>query len=421
MRILYLCHCFPYSPNKGDKIRAFHELKHLGSRHEVHLLALGDPQEIADHRDDLKEYCEKVEAFPLNRAVRSVRSALGVLGRKPLTLHSFHSAALRRRVKQLAQTKRFDLVLAYSSAMAPYATMFEKTPRVLDMVDVDSAKWAQYAGFASFPKHLVYHLESRRLRAYEASLANRFEKVLLTTTKEVDLLTSFAPTTKAQVIRNGICQDTFRPLDLPRAKTPTLLFVGQMDYFPNVDGACHFAQNIFPSLKRRFKDLQFTIVGRSPTPRVLALERIEGVVVTGTVADVRPFLARSTVFVAPLRVAQGVQNKVLEAMASRIPVVCSGSVFSGLADSGFESGRDLLVAKRDLEFAEAVGDLLENPRQRQRITEAGRTQLAAAHSWDRNMRELDRVLSEVARKAGPGLRVAAVPTSSPSPGQAQSA
>src|SRR6185295_6371650 len=199
-------------------------------------------------------------------------------------------------------------------------------PAVLDMVDVDSAKWEQYARFARLLMRPVYALEAKRLRAYEASLAGRFERIVLATSNERRLYEAFAPDARAAAVSNGVDFDHFKPLDLPKADNPSLIFTGQMDYFANVDGVVFFAREVMPRLRERFPDLELVIVGRSPVPAVRALAELPGVSVTGAVGDVRPFLARAWAFVAPLRIAQGVQNKVLEAMAMDLPVVCSDRV-----------------------------------------------------------------------------------------------
>jgi len=397
MRVLYLSHCLPDRPDKGDRIRAFHEVRALSRRHRVHLLALSnDP---SPRLGALADMCEKVEVFPLWRPVGMARAALAAAGRRPLTLAFFESRALRQRVAVLARTARFDVVVAYSSAMAPYAEMLHGTPRVLDMVDVDSAKWAQYARFAALPRRPVYAVEARRLRAYEAAAAQRFARVVLATANERAQLLSFAPAAPAVTIPNGVDRDFFRPLDLPKSKHPTLVFTGQMDYFANVDGVLHFARHVLPRLRQRVPELELLVVGRSPAAEVRALGELPGVHVTGAVGDVRPFLARAWAFVAPLRIAQGVQNKVLEAMASEVPVVATERVLAGLAEGGFRAGEDLLAAADDEEMAEAVATLLGDAALRSRLAATARRRLEAAYDWETNLKSFEQVLAEVAAPA----------------------
>jgi sugar transferase (PEP-CTERM/EpsH1 system associated) len=407
LRILYLCHRVPYPPDKGEKIRAFHEIRALSRRHRVHLLTLADC-EVPDLRP-LEELCERVEVFPLQRSAAYLRAALGaVMGLirpQPLTLSFFESAELRSRVEELARSESFDLVVAYSSAMAPYVEPFQGTPAVLDMVDVDSAKWAQYSRFASLPLRPVYALEARRLQAYEASLSGRFERIVLATGNETRLLKGFAPDAKAATIPNGVDLDFFQPMDLPKTPHPALVFTGQMDYFANIDGVVHFSHNVMPRLRRRFPDLELLIVGRSPAPAVRALCELPGVYVTGAVGDVRPFLERAWAFVAPLRIAQGVQNKVLEAMAMNLPVVCTDRVFAGLSEGGFRHGRDLLAAADDEGLEACLTSVLEDAEMRAGLAECARQRLSISYRWTANMDRFEEILTSAARCCSTGSEV----------------
>jgi polysaccharide biosynthesis protein PslH len=407
LKVLYLCHRVPYPPDKGDKIRAFHQIQALARHNRVHLLTLADG--AVPDLTALRELCERVEVFPVHRPAAYLRSALGVFRPRPLTLAFFESAELRRRVEELAARERFDVIVAYSSSMAPYVEPFAGVPAVLDMVDVDSAKWEQYARFARPLLRPVYALEARRLRAYEASLAERFAKIVLATGNERSLYESFAPGARAVAIPNGVDSDYFHPLDLPKAEKPLLVFTGQMDYFANVDGVTFFAREIFPRLRRRFADLEMVIVGRSPVPAVRALGELPGISVTGAVGDVRPFLARSWVFVAPLRIAQGVQNKVLEAMAMDVPVVCSDRVLAGLSEGGFQHGRDLLAAPLSEgtadgaeSFASCVATLLEDAETRARLAASARQRLAVSYRWSTNLDRFEEILAAAARPELPG-------------------
>jgi sugar transferase (PEP-CTERM/EpsH1 system associated) len=399
MRILFLCHRVPYPPDKGDKIRAFHEIRALARRHRVHLLTLAD-SDVPDLAP-LAELCERIEVFPLRRSAAYARAALGLVRPQPLTLSFFESIELQNRVAELARTETFDLIVAYSSAMAPYVEPFQGTPAVLDMVDVDSAKWSQYSRFASLPLRPVYALESRRLQAYETSLASRFERIVLATGNETRLLKSFAPEAKAATIPNGVDLDFFQPTDLPKIPHPALVFTGQMDYFANIDGVVHFSRNVMPRLRRRFPDLEFLIVGRSPAPAVRALTEVPGVYVTGAVGDVRPFLERAWAFVAPLRIAQGVQNKVLEAMSMSLPVVCTDRVLAGLSEGGFRHGRDLLAAADDEGLEACLTSVLEDAEMRASLAECARQRLSVSYRWTANMDRFEELLAAAVKRPAP--------------------
>ena len=193
MKILYLCHRLPNAPDKGCKIRAYHELRALAKDHEVHVRSLVDRAEHVDGAAALRGFCRSVEAFPVHRPTAWLRCAVGLPRRSPATLAFFHSAALARCCADLARAESFDLVVIYSTAMMPYAAPFAGTPRVLDMVDVDSAKWAQYARLGRFALRPGYRLEATRLRRYEAAVAREVERVVLVTQHEKDLLEAVAP------------------------------------------------------------------------------------------------------------------------------------------------------------------------------------------------------------------------------------
>jgi sugar transferase (PEP-CTERM/EpsH1 system associated) len=395
LRILYLCHRVPYPPDKGEKIRAFNQIRALAGRHKVSLLALcdGPVPDLAP----LEVMCERVEVFPLSRPASYLRAAMGALRPRPLSLSFFESKELAARVRELARREHFDVAVVYCSSMAPYAALAPDVPAVLDMVDVDSAKWAQYARFAPLPLRPVYALEARRLRRYEASLAGRFQRIGFATGNETRLYKANAPAARAVTLLNGVDVDFFQPLDLPKAAKPTLVFTGQMDYFANVDGVVHFSREVFPRLRQRYPEIELLIVGRSPVAAVRDLEKLPGVQVTGAVGDVRPFLARAWVFVAPLRIAQGVQNKVLEAIASNLPVVCSERVLAGLADGGFRSGRDLLAASSAEGMERAIAALIDDERERERLAECARQRLLATYRWAPNLERFEELLGTVAR------------------------
>lgn len=401
MRILYICHRVPYPPDKGDKIRAFHQIRALARRHRVHLLTLADGP-VPDLAP-LEALCERVEVFPISRPMAYVRSLLGIVRPRPLTLSFFESRELADRVRELAGRERYDVAVGYSSSVGPYLDLLPGVPRLMDMVDVDSAKWAQYARFTPLPLRLVYALEARRLRAYEADLANRVDRVVLATGAEARLLQELAPRAKVSAVPNGVDFDYFKPLDLPKAPRPTLVFTGQMDYFANVDGMVWFTRRVFPRLRERIPDLELLVVGRSPAPAVRALGDLPGVLVTGAVGDVRPFLTRAWVFVAPLRIAQGIQNKVLEAMASNLPVVCTERVHAGIGEGDFRHERDLLVARTDEAMERCIASLLEDEAARERLARSARLRLLSTYRWGASMERFEELLGSVSRPGGPRL------------------
>lgn len=402
--LYYLCHRLPYPPDRGCRTRSFHLLSALARRYRVHLLTFADVGQRAEDWAPLREICAGVEVLPLPAARAYLRTALHSWRPRPLTLSYFHSGPLHRRLRELAGERPPAAVVAFSSAMAPYALDLPGVPRVMDMVDVDSAKWAQYTRRGRLPMRLVHALEARRMRACEAAIAKRFDRVVLATESERELLLALAPQAPAVTIRNGV--ELVPEVDPARRDPgPTLLFAGQMDYLPNVDAVAVLAREVLPLLRRRFPTVRLLVVGRCPNGTVRALAALPGVTVTGAVPDVRPYYERAWLFAAPLQIAQGVQTKVMEAMAAGLPVVTSSAVARGLRDGSVVPGRDLVVADGTGGLAAAIARLIEDPAERSALAARARDRMVEAFSWQRSGEEL----IEVIERASGGRAVELVP------------
>jgi sugar transferase (PEP-CTERM/EpsH1 system associated) len=403
--LYYLCHRLPYPPDRGCRTRSFHLLAALARRYRVRLLTFADVDQRPADWAPLRDVCASVDVVPLPAPRAYLRTALHSWRARPLTISYFHSSRLHRRVRELARERPPSIVVAFSSAMAPYALAVPGVPRVMDMVDVDSAKWAQYAGRAPWPMRAVYALETRRMRALESAIASRFDRVVLATESERALLLAHAPGAPAATVRNGV-EIGPEGAAVGGDPCPTLLFAGQMDYLPNVDAVAILAREVLPLLRRRFPAAQLLVVGRCPTSTVRALGALPGVTVSGAVPDVRPYYERAWLFAAPLQIAQGVQTKVMEAMAAGMPVVTSSVVARGLLDGGVVPGRDLLVADGAGAVAVAVARLLENPGERAALAAQGRARMKEAFSWQRSGEELIEVLERARGNAAGAVPVA---------------
>jgi sugar transferase (PEP-CTERM/EpsH1 system associated) len=259
---------------------------------------------------------------------------------------------------------------------------------VLDMVDVDSDKWTQYAPTQRWPLSWVYAREGRKLAEWEARVAQDFDATLLVSADEAALLQQRVPHERHKIgaFENGVDADYFSPArDYPNpypSAVTGVVFTGAMDYWPNVDAVSWFADRVFPAVRDAVPTAQFTIVGSRPTADVMALARQPGVVVTGSVPDVRPWLAHAACAVAPLRIARGVQNKVLEAMAMARPVVASAQAAEGIRA---EAGRDFVLAQGEAEFARAVVVQLQSPASAAPAREC----VLAHYDWARNLSAID--------------------------------
>jgi sugar transferase (PEP-CTERM/EpsH1 system associated) len=385
--LLFLAHRIPYPPNKGDKIRSFHLLRHLSARYAIHLGAFVDDPEDWQYGDALKPYCASIKLLPLRPRRARLASLAGLLAGEALTLPYYRNRELASWAQALAADGTVTRGLAFSSAMAQFMPA-GLACRVLDMVDVDSDKWTQYAPTQRWPLSWVYAREGRKLAEWEARVAKDFDATLLVSRAEAALLQERAPQArhKIGVFENGVDAEYFSPArDYPDpypAGALGVVFTGAMDYWPNVDAVSWFAERIFPAVREAVPAAQFTIVGSRPTDAVQALARQPGVVVTGGVPDVRPWLAHAACAVAPLRIARGVQNKVLEAMAMARPVVVTAQAAEGIRA---EAGRDFLLAQDEAGFVQAVIAQL----QARASNAQARACILAHYDWARNMSAID--------------------------------
>jgi len=406
LRILYLCHRIPYPPDKGEKIRAYHQIVHLARRHEVHLVTFGEHPFDPAYADALRRICATVEVVERPRMAVPRAALLALLLGRSLSVAAYESAAFRAAVIARCRESRPDVVFVYTAVMAPHAERIA-APRLVDFVDVDSEKWKLYGTWMRPPMSVVYAIEGKRLASFEARTAATFERSVLISEVEARLLEARVPGLRVSVISNGVDLDYYRPAqrqDGPASPpTPRAAFVGMMDYFPNCDAAIYFSREILPRIRAVRPDFEFHVVGRQPTAGVRALGRIPGVTVTGAVPDVRPHLAQAMIAVAPFRIARGIQNKVLEAMASGLPVVGTRLAFQGIP-AGDQDG---VRATDDPEsFARSVLDLIGDPSLRATCGTAARAYVERHHRWEDVGAILDADLSSLAIAARGGEAVA---------------
>lgn len=399
MNILFLCHRIPYPPDKGEKIRAYHILKYLAARHTVHLAAFVDDAADLKHADALRgDIKGEMLLVPLFRPAARARMLGALFTGQPLTTSYFASGELDRWVGEILKRNRIDRVVLFSSAMAPLFLKrhdFDPAKVVLDMVDVDSDKWHQYAGSARWPLKAIYAREARTLLELERRAAVTFGATLLVSPFEARTFAQLAPEASERIhsIANGVVASPARGASPYRAEEIPLVMVGTMDYWPNIEGALWFAKEVLPIVRESLPQATLYIVGAKPV-RSLLVPR-EGVVVTGKVPDVRPYVAHAAVVVAPLRLARGVQNKVLEGLAHERPVVATGAATRGL---DVVPGRDLWVADHPRSFAEAVIAAATGP-ERMRIAANGRALVEQDYDWDVTLAGLDRILGAPALRA----------------------
>lgn len=335
--LIMLVHRIPYPPNKGDKIRSYHLLRFLAERHDVHLGAfVDDPADFA-HAETLRQWCRDVHLERLGPVQSRLRMVPALFTGAPFSVAAYRSPSMRRWVDDTVRATGARHFVGFSAATAQYAgRMPPGAHRVLDMVDVDSDKWRQYGARKRGPAGWLYRREARCLLACERSAARNHDAVTLVSPAEADLFRQLAPESAERVsaVSNGVDCEYFAPaehyVDPFDHAGPSLVFTGAMDYWPNIDAVTWFADEILPRIRERLPDAVFHIVGARPAPAVEALDRRQGVRVIGATPDMRPWLQHADLVVAPLRVARGIQNKVLEGFAMARPVLATSMALEGL-------------------------------------------------------------------------------------------
>jgi len=390
MRILMLAHRIPYPPHTGDKLRAYRIARHLGARHELTLGFVIDDAGDRAGLDALRESVPDLEWGGLWKPAALARGAAALACGRSLSIGYFHSRRLAQRVRHRLRGGGYDAIYVSSSPMAEYVRG-AGLPVIMDFVDVDSDKWTQYAGAQRAPRSWAYRLEGRRLRAFEAEAVRWGYRCILATAAEEALLRSFAPWARTAVIPNGVDLDGYAP----PADGPTVIFTGAMDYLPNVDAVEHFCGDIFPAVRRAAPDARFLIVGLNPSPGVRRLGELPGVTVTGAVPDVRPYYRQSAVCVAPLRIARGIQNKVLQSMAMGVPVVATSGAARGLEARPHEH---MLVEDDPVRFAAAVVGLLSDADARRRLAARARGFVERQHAWPALLERVEALVIDAATR-----------------------
>jgi sugar transferase (PEP-CTERM/EpsH1 system associated) len=390
MRVLYLCHRIPYPPNKGDKIRAFHQLRAIAADHEVDVFTLADDAKDLSYRAELAPYSREMTVVRLNSQLARLLALPFLVTRTPLTFPYFYSAELAVQVRKAILKRSYDRIVVYCSAMFQYIDWVDHIPIITDLVDVDSDKWIQYASHARFPFSAVYRREGYCLEEYERKICQRSSSIVVTTEREAELVRKISNLSNVHVIANGVETDYFDPLRVARNVTgPTLLFVGDMSYFPNQKAVLYFAQDVLPLIQKVLPDVRFLVVGRNPSRAVQQLQRMKGVQVTGFVDDVRTYLAQATVSVAPFSIAAGIQNKILEAMSYGLPVVATPRAVQGLS----ADVRAIIdIGQNAQELAAKTLALLSDLEGAHRKGMEGRERVTRDYNWSRSLNQLLQLL-----------------------------
>lgn len=393
--ILFLCHRIPFPPDRGDKIRSYHLLRRLGEIAPVHVGCFADDDRDMGFGADMGRLTASQCVLKRDRS-RVAAGLAGLAKRQPMLISLFDSPALHDWVRRTLADRPITAVVAYSAQMAHFVPTLPTGVRFLmDFVDFDSAKYAAYGRGGVGPMGWINRREGRTLLAFERATAARADISAFVSEAEAALFRAASGLGPDRVIAidNGVALDYFDanaafPRIDPPAR-PLLVFTGQMDYRPNIEAVDSFARRTFPALRALHPQACFAIVGRNPAPQVQALAALPGVVVIGAVPDVRGWLAAADVVVAPLRIARGIQNKVLEAMAMARPIVASPQAAEGI---DARDGQHLLIAADPADEVAAIADLLADRERAARLGAAARARMEERYRWSETLRDLPAML-----------------------------
>ncbi|MEZ5846148.1 MAG: TIGR03087 family PEP-CTERM/XrtA system glycosyltransferase [Geminicoccaceae bacterium] len=393
--ILFVAHRVPWPPDKGEKIRAFNMIRHLSRSHRVHLAAFVDDPADLGRADELGRWCASMRLARIDRATRLQRMAMALLSGKALSVAVFDDAELRGWIRERIEAG-IDLALGYSGAVAP---VIDFTPTLFDLVDCDSAKWQAMARDRRGPSGWIYRREARIVARLERQIAERSAATLLVSEPEAELCRTITGVTdgRIQAVANGVDTELFDPgvpwpSPYPADRRPAIVFTGVMNYAPNVEAVQWLHRHVWPCLREHPKRPRLAIVGSSPVASIRTLADGDNVLVTGRVADIQPWLAHAAIAVAPLRLARGIQNKVLEAMAMELPVVATAAAAEGI---DARPGDHFLVADEPADFTKALRNLLDQPQHARTIGRDARAQVIENHSWPARLAPLDDIIGQM--------------------------
>ena len=387
MKILFLTHRVPYPPNRGDKITTWRLIERMKREHEVRIVAFAHDAKDFEAASKLDEMGYPTTPIAYEDRKAKIKSIPLLLTRTPITLGVYGSKELQRVVD--ANWSWCDMAYAYSSSMGAFFLDKTDKPRVMHFGELDSDKWDQYSKKTRWPMSWVWKREARTLFDFETRLANSVNQNVFCTPLEEKIFNDRIPDAPSVVLRNGVDLDFFHP-QLEHAEERHIVFTGVMNYYPNVDGCVHFCSEILPRVREEFPDTRFTIIGAHPTDDVMRLGELDGVEVTGFVDDTRDWMRRGSIAVAPLRIARGIQNKVLEALAMGLPVVGTQCATQGVNG---EPGRDYIVAESAEEQAAAIRGLLRDPDEARALGARGRSFVEDHYHWEVVFRPLDDILN----------------------------
>ncbi len=396
--LLYIVHRIPYPPNKGDKIRSYNIFKYLSKKYNIYLCAFVDDDNDWKYIKYFKTRCADSFFIKLNPSTTKLSCLTGLLTGEALSVVYYKNRKFKEWIDTTIEKNSIEKILAFSSPMAQFfdENKMETKTRIMDLVDVDSDKWYQYSKTKKWPAKWLYKREAKKLFEYECKIVSSFDKTTLVSENEANLLRSLVEEDKSKInyFSNGVDTEYFSPDRDYKSPYSTeekiIVFTGVMDYWANIDAVTWFVESIFPTVRDTMKEVVFYIVGSNPAPEVRALEKISGVEVTGAVVDIRPYVYFSDLVVAPLRIARGIQNKVLEAMSLARPVLATSSAAEGI---NAVPDKHLFIADSEHEYQKRALEILKNSKYQDLATQA-REFVVDNYSWESKLKKIDLFLQK---------------------------
>lgn len=384
MKIFVLLPRFPYPLEKGDKLRAFNQIKHLAKNHEIHLCAINDVQLRETDIEALRPFCESIHVLDNSR----LRIVLGIMSAfvtgKPLQVGYFYNRKAHRKINSLLRDIQPDHIYCQLIRVADYVKA-QAIAKTLDYQDVFSKGAERRSKTAAFFLRPVLRFEYKRLLKYEREIFDWFDNKTIISVPDRDLI-PHPDKDEIAVVINGVDTDFFQPLDIE--KEYDIVFTGNMGYAPNVNAAEYLAGEILPLVHQKRPGTTLTLAGATPHPRVQALAN-QHIKVTGWVEDIRECYAKARIFIAPMKIGTGLQNKLLEAMAMKIP-----SITSPLANQALNArhGEEILVGEKAAEFAELIIDVLDHPQLAGKLADNGHLFVHKNYNWSAATRVLEELM-----------------------------
>lgn len=394
MKILFLANRTPFPPYRGDKLKIFHLAKRIGRQHEIHLLTFAQNQEDLGYQAELEKIFHKVHQVYLPKWKSAVNCLAALWSPMPVQVLYFRSGVMKEKLAALLEAEQFDAVHVQHLRMSPYLASRQDIPRILDMPDAFSLYWRRRKEAATNPFVAMFNaFEYKRLLNYE-KVMKQYNMALVCSAEDKAYLEEVHHLRHLRLLPNGVDLDTFAAGGHDYTHNRTLLFTGNMDYAPNVDAVQYFVKDILPTIRQKHPAVKLVIAGQRPVKKVtdLACDHVE---VTGFVKDLAAVYNSASVVVAPLRFGAGTQNKVLEAMAMGVPVVCSHIGFKGL---GISSGEGAIMQTEPLAFAASVIQLLDNMDERIAVGTRGVEIMRSRFGWDAISSMLTGYLEDIAKK-----------------------